>query len=80
MCDQHEIVFANGMPAETLYLGAEARKSLGTEAMTEILQVFPELAEFDQGPQPARTIPGPKQQKLLVKRLRKNSHAFLQSA
>lgn len=36
LLDQHDVVFANGMPAESLYLGAEARKSLSRRSILEI--------------------------------------------
>lgn len=50
MCDTHEVVFANGAPAETLYLGAEARKSLLPEALNEVLKLFPNLASHPLTP------------------------------
>lgn len=52
MCDTHQVVFANDAPAETLYLGKEARKALLPEALREVLALFPSL---DTEPlQPAR--------------------------
>lgn len=42
--DDHEIVFANGMPAESLYLGTEARKALSREGLAEIHAIFPQIA------------------------------------
>ncbi|MGJ8547797.1 MAG: Hint domain-containing protein [Sulfitobacter sp.] len=45
MCDAHEIVFAEGAPAETLYLGPEARKAMTSAALDEIIGLFPELAD-----------------------------------
>lgn len=52
MCDAHQVVFANDAPAETLYLGKEARKALLPEALREVLALFPRL---DTEPlQPAR--------------------------
>ena len=50
MCDAHEIVFANEAPAETLYLGQEARKSILPEALDEVLHVFPDLRSDAQPP------------------------------
>lgn len=43
ICAEHEIVYAEGAPSETLYLGQEALKSLGNEARAEICALFPEL-------------------------------------
>ena len=45
MCDQHEIVFAESAPTETLYLGAEAIKSLDPDSVDEIFTIFPELRD-----------------------------------
>jgi hypothetical protein len=43
MFDQHEIVFANGTPAESLYLGAQAIKTLPDDAKREIEAIFPDV-------------------------------------
>lgn len=44
---QHEVVFANGAPSESLFTGAEALKSVSSAARVEILALFPELAKMD---------------------------------
>jgi hypothetical protein len=72
MCDQHEIVFANDAPAETLYLGAQARKSMSSTALAEIQQIFPDLNPFSRHIRPSG-----KDQKQLVQRLRKNDKSVL---
>lgn len=41
--DQHEVIFSEGIPSESLYLGKEAIKALSDEARAEILELFPEL-------------------------------------
>ncbi|WP_236635827.1 Hint domain-containing protein [Paracoccus aminophilus] len=43
MLDQHEVVFAEGAPTESLYLGKQAAKMLPTSCMDEILTLFPDL-------------------------------------
>lgn len=50
MFDQHEIVFANGMPAESLYLGKQAIAALPIAAQQEIADIFPQVLEpeFEQ--------------------------------
>lgn len=57
LCDQHEIVFAEGLASESLYTGAEALKSLSIEARQEVFGLFPELQEMDADslPRAART-------------------------
>ncbi|MGB0902572.1 Hint domain-containing protein [Halocynthiibacter sp.] len=44
MFDTHEIVFAEGAPAESFHPGEEAWSSLDEIARSEILEIFPELA------------------------------------
>ncbi len=55
--DQHEIVFSNGAPTESLFTGPEAIKSVAPEAREEILALFPDLLDPGYVSQPARTIP-----------------------
>lgn len=52
MCDNHDLVLAEGAVAETLYLGRMARSALPPEALADILRIFPELAETE-APEPA---------------------------
>lgn len=57
MFDRHEIVFANGAPAESLYTGPQALKALGSAARKEIFELFPNLIGADYGDlcKPARS-------------------------
>jgi hypothetical protein len=41
--DTHQIVFANGAPAESLYLGRQALQALSDEASGEVFEIFPTL-------------------------------------
>lgn len=43
--DQHEIVFAEGAATESLFTGPEALKALNPATRTEILALFPQLAD-----------------------------------
>ena len=52
MFDRHEIVFAEGLPAESFYLGERMRCAMEAGMVAEILALFPELA--DRPPRPAR--------------------------
>lgn len=57
LLDAHEVIFANGAPAESLYPGPQALAAIGADSRAEILALFPELeAAIDQGipPQGAR--------------------------
>lgn len=55
MCDDHQVIEADGAFAETLYLGPIARHALGPDAMAEILALFPSLAHIPR-PNPARPL------------------------
>lgn len=53
LLDAHEVIFANGARAESLYLGPQALKGLSEDGRAEILALFPELEEaMDQGIRP----------------------------
>ena len=43
--DRHEIVFAEGVPSESFFLGERAIASLDAEAADEVRRLFPELAD-----------------------------------
>lgn len=42
--DRHELVWANGAPAEALYPGPQALLAVGPAARAELLTIFPELS------------------------------------
>lgn len=66
LCDAHEVVFADDVPAETLYLGAEARKSLTPAAIAEITKLFPCLMAGNAEKTPARPLlPGYRAERLI---------------
>ncbi|WP_170435224.1 Hint domain-containing protein [Ruegeria arenilitoris] len=75
--DRHEILFAESAPTESLYTGPEALKSLGPAARTEILAIFPELADENHESEPARLIPINHQQTRLIARHLKNHRPLL---
>jgi hypothetical protein len=56
MFDRHEIVRAEGLPAESFRAGPEAMKSISKAAREELLALFPELAAMPDGFEPARPI------------------------
>lgn len=70
--DQHEIVFSNGAETESFYVGPQAMKSVGPAARAEILALFPELAELEAPPEPARTIVGGRIARKLAERHLRN--------
>jgi len=45
--DHHEIVYANGLPSESLYLGPQALKPISAGARNEVVALFPEILDRD---------------------------------
>ena len=42
--DQHEIIFANGLPTESFFVGDTIRAGMDSEQLAEIMRLFPQLA------------------------------------
>lgn len=55
--DRHEVVFAEGAPAESLFTGPEALKSIGDAGRREIIALFPEIGTEAHHSVFARTVP-----------------------
>lgn len=70
--DRHEIVEANGALSESLFTGPEALKAVSANQRTEILTLFPELADMVTPPKPVRTIPSGRQVRKLAERHKSN--------
>lgn len=70
--DRHELVWANGALAESLYVGEQALKAMTEEGREEILQLFPEL--FETTFLPARPIPNGRSVRALLECHNKNGH------
>lgn len=79
MCAEHEIIYAEGAPSETLYLGQEALKSLGTDARAEINVLFPEIGKSDHetNTRPVRPLAKGKRVKNMLARHKLNNMALL---
>jgi hypothetical protein len=75
LCDRHEVVFANGAPTETLFLGAMAWHGMDDAARDEIGALFPNL--LDRPQTLARMVPKGHAQTRLVARLVKNGRTAL---
>ena len=48
--DQHEVIFAEGVPSESLHLGAMTMSSLDRASKSEVLALFPELQTTEPAP------------------------------
>jgi Ca2+-binding RTX toxin-like protein len=75
--DQHEIIYANGVPSESLYLGHEAQRSLTPAGREEIHALFPEVASPSFMPTPCRPIIANKRARQLALRHASNSKPLL---
>ena len=75
--DQHEMVYANGVPSESLHLGPMAQRSLTPAGREEIHALFPEVASPTFMPSLCRpTIPN-KRARQLAQRLASNGKPLL---
>ncbi|MGB0902298.1 Hint domain-containing protein [Halocynthiibacter sp.] len=72
LMDGHQIIYAEGIAAETLLLGEQAQKAMSPDALVEVLMIFPELCLRREEMEPACFIPPPRKQKELIKRHLKN--------
>ena len=75
--DDHQVVFAEGAPSESLYTGPEALKAISDEARDEVLALFPELADREYAPEFASFSPDGRRQTKLVERHLKNQKPLL---
>lgn len=77
MCDQHEVVFANGSESETLYTGPVALRTVGSAARREILEIFPELADIDYKALSVRPLASGRMARRLAMRHKQNSKSLV---
>ncbi|SEO27313.1 Ca2+-binding protein, RTX toxin-related [Pseudorhodobacter antarcticus] len=75
--DQHEIIYADGVPSESLYLGREAQKSLSAAGREEIYELFPEVASPNFMAKSCRPFVKNKQARILALRHIKNKKPLL---
>lgn len=80
MLDQHEVVFSNGVPSESLFLGAQAIEAIPARALNEICAVLNvarcQLGKLAGPVSPARTFVKGKKAAQLIERHAKNGHSF----
>lgn len=77
--DRHEVIFAEGAPTESLFLGPGAIASLTPAARAELRVVFPDLSARSSPPDSARLIPAGRLQSRLRFRHGKNSKPLLET-
>ena len=71
--DRHSVVFAEGTPTESLFLGSEAIRTMDAETRTELSTIFPSLDVDDWKDTPARVLAGGRRATKLVDRLLANN-------
>lgn len=76
--DQHEVIFANGAPAESFYAGPEAMKAIPAKSKQEFLQFFGSATLEPSWPKHARLVPEGHLQKKLIARHLKNKKPFVE--
>jgi len=76
--DDHELIFAEGAPSESLYTGEQAIKALEPEMREELFALFPELEQSVYARESALTMPGNAVQKSIRARHLKNAQPLLQ--
>lgn len=77
--DDHEIIFAEGTPTESLYPGNETMKSLTSAARHELMSILPALKNLSFEQPPTLPVPEGSSQKRLVARHVKNDKALLEA-
>lgn len=66
MFDAHQVVDSNGAQTESLYPGPQALRAMGSAALSELQQIFPELFADQAHPAEARTfVRGPRLRQLV---------------
>ncbi|GGH60593.1 hypothetical protein GCM10011341_32970 [Frigidibacter albus] len=68
LLDAHEIVLANGLEAESLFIGPRARRALGFQSAKEILALCPGLSMPGSAAAPARPLIGGRRARQMVLR------------
>ncbi|WP_232831247.1 Hint domain-containing protein [Pseudogemmobacter bohemicus] len=67
LLDQHEVVFSNGAPTETLFTGPEAMRAMSAGQREEILTLFPDCIERALAA-PARQLANGRRSRSMVRR------------
>ncbi len=77
LLQNHQVIFAEGTPTESLYFGVNTVHALSDEALDEIAMIFPDLSKQVIPPEPACYIPLGRHQRRLVSRHLKNAKPLL---
>jgi hypothetical protein len=77
MFKRHEVIFAEGAPTESLFVGPEALDAVQAAGRKQILDIFPCIADPQFIPKSASFIPKAPQQKRLIERHTKNKKPLI---
>ena len=80
LLDRHEILFAEGLAAESLLIAPETLRTLPMAARHDIAALLPQAMTPAPRMQPARCIPDANRQKTLIRRHLKNGMPFVRGA
>lgn len=75
--DAHEVIFAEGAPTESLFLGEQTLNALPAQVLQEITALFPQFASAANINDAAYLVPKGQRQKQLIARHAKNSMPLL---
>jgi len=78
LLDHHNILVANGAPCESLFLGPQARQSLGSKAIEEISLIFNGVPGVSPPRDTAHLLPGGRRVRRLAKRHQQNGKWLFQ--
>lgn len=80
LLDQHEILFANGLACESLFVGDGTLRALSPDAKAEILAIFPQISHPSLRMRPSRLFINGRQGRRLSARHCQNGQALLAAA
>lgn len=75
--ERHEVLFSEGAPTESFYMGTEALQGVQNHTRQEILEMFPQFLDAGFVTRPALPIPDNKRQKKIIARHVFNSKPVL---
>lgn len=76
--DDHEVIFADGAPAESFFVGEQALRTLTPEAREELLTLFPDAVAQSKAALPARHVPSGRRARRLIARHGKSGKPVVQ--
>ncbi|WP_420860348.1 Hint domain-containing protein [Algirhabdus cladophorae] len=80
LLENHDVIFAEGAPTESLFLGEQALRTLSPRNRAEIQQALTALGHHESHSQPCLSILPGKRQKRLIERHHKNRQPLLVSS